>query len=217
MLRCSPPGIDRYATDQLLRFRSHPQNPTGWPSGRVADSPWGFGDGTVFSNRPYASHAWAETGDYPVVLSAYNETHPEGIHATVTVRVVAQPVHYVSAASTNPIAPYTNWESAAPTIQAAVQALPPAVWQGSLPDARDDLLAHFEREFVSRLLRKTLHSAVANAENNHNLNSDDLIIKEAIVEEGPAFRRFKPAARGSAKPIRKRTSHLRIILTESTN
>lgn len=69
----------------------------------------------------------------------------------------------------------------------------------------------------ARLLRKTLHSAVANAENNHNLNSDDLIIKEATVEEGPAFRRFKPAARGSAKPIRKRTSHLRIILTESTN
>ena len=69
----------------------------------------------------------------------------------------------------------------------------------------------------ARLLRKTLHSAVSNAENNHNLNSDDLIIKEAIVEEGPAFRRFKAAARGSAKPIRKRTSHLRIVLTESSN
>jgi len=58
---------------------------------------------------------------------------------------------------------------------------------------------------------------VANAENNHNLNSDDLIIKEAIVNEGPAFKRFKPAARGSAKPIRKPTSHLRITLTESSN
>ncbi len=69
----------------------------------------------------------------------------------------------------------------------------------------------------ARLLHKTLHSAVANAENNHNLNSDDLIIKEAVVEEGPAFRRYKAAARGSAKPIRKRTSHLRIILTEASN
>lgn len=69
----------------------------------------------------------------------------------------------------------------------------------------------------ARLIHKTLHSAVANAENNHNLNSDDLVVKDAIVEEGPAFRRFKPAARGSAKPIRKRTSHLRIVLTESTN
>lgn len=70
---------------------------------------------------------------------------------------------------------------------------------------------------AARMLRKTLHSAVANAENNHNLNSDDLIIRDAIIEEGPAFRRFKPAARGSAKPIRKRTSHMRIVLTESSS
>lgn len=79
-----------------------------------------------------------------------------------------------------------------------------------------ELLRFIPRK-AARLLHKTLHSAVANAENNHNLNSDALIIKEAIVEEGPAFRRFKPAARGSAKPIRKRTSHLRITLVESTN
>jgi large subunit ribosomal protein L22 len=79
-----------------------------------------------------------------------------------------------------------------------------------------ELLKFIPRK-AARLLYKTLHSAVANAENNHNLNSDDLVIKEAIVEEGPAFRRFKPAARGSAKPIRKRTSHLRIVLTESSN
>ncbi|HSH09173.1 MAG TPA: 50S ribosomal protein L22 [Oceanipulchritudo sp.] len=79
-----------------------------------------------------------------------------------------------------------------------------------------ELLRFIPRK-AARLLYKTLHSAVANAENNHNLNSDDLVIKEAIVEEGPAFKRFKPAARGSAKPIRKRTSHLRITLTESSN
>lgn len=79
-----------------------------------------------------------------------------------------------------------------------------------------ELLKFIPRK-AARLLHKTLHSAVANAENNHNLNSDDLVIKEAIVEEGPAFRRFKAAARGSAKPIRKRTSHLRIVLTESSN
>ena len=78
-------------------------------------------------------------------------------------------------------------------------------------------LLNFIPRKAARLLRKTLHSAVANAENNHNLNSDDLVIKEAIVEEGPAFSRFKAAARGSAKPIRKRTSHLRITLTESSN
>lgn len=79
-----------------------------------------------------------------------------------------------------------------------------------------ELLKFIPRK-AARLLSKTLHSAVANAENNHNLNSDSLVIKEAVVEEGPAFRRFKAAARGSAKPIRKRTSHLRIVLTESSN
>jgi large subunit ribosomal protein L22 len=79
-----------------------------------------------------------------------------------------------------------------------------------------ELLKFIPRK-AARLLHKTLHSAVANAENNHNLNSDDLVIKEAIIEEGPAFKRFKAAARGSAKPIRKRTSHMRIVLTESSN
>ncbi|MGC9451752.1 MAG: 50S ribosomal protein L22 [Oceanipulchritudo sp.] len=79
-----------------------------------------------------------------------------------------------------------------------------------------ELLRFIPRK-AARLLHKTLHSAVANAENNHNLNSDELVIKEAIVEDGPAFRRFKAAARGSAKPIRKRTSHFRITLTESSN
>jgi len=88
--------------------------------------------------------------------------------------------------------------------------------QGRPANEALELLKFIPRK-AARLLRKTLHSAVSNAENNHNLNSDDLVIKEAIVEEGPAFRRFKAAARGSAKPIRKRTSHLRIVLTESSN
>ena len=45
------------------------------------------------------------------------------------------------------------------------------------------------------MLDKTLRSAMANAENNANLNADDLVIKEAIVEEGPALKRFRPCAR----------------------
>jgi len=76
-----------------------------------------------------------------------------------------------------------------------------------------ELLKFIPRK-AARLLYKTLHSAIANAENNHNLSSDDLVVKSAIVEEGPAMRRYKPAARGSAHPIRKRTSHLRIVLAE---
>lgn len=66
----------------------------------------------------------------------------------------------------------------------------------------------------ARLVSKTLQSAIANAENNNNLSSDTLVIQSATVEEGTAFRRFRPAARGSAHPYKKRTSHIRIILSD---
>ena len=66
----------------------------------------------------------------------------------------------------------------------------------------------------ARLIGKTLKSAIANAENNNNLTSDVLTIKSTIIEEGPAFKRFRPAARGSAHPYKKRTSHIRIVLTD---
>lgn len=76
-----------------------------------------------------------------------------------------------------------------------------------------DLLRFIPRK-SARLIHKTLTSAVANAENNHNLSSDDLHVKFALIEEGPALKRFRPVARGSAHPIRKRTSHIRIVLTD---
>lgn len=69
----------------------------------------------------------------------------------------------------------------------------------------------------ARLVAKTLASAVANAENNHRLSADTLIVKRALVEDGPVFKRFQPVARGSAHPIRKRTSHIRIILSDEEN
>ncbi len=64
------------------------------------------------------------------------------------------------------------------------------------------------------LVGKTLKSALANAENNHELEVDSLVVKEAVVDDGPMFKRFKPRARGSAGPIRKRTSHITIVLTD---
>ncbi len=64
------------------------------------------------------------------------------------------------------------------------------------------------------LVKKTLKSAIANAENNAELKVDTLLVKEAIVGEGPTFKRFRPRARGSASPIRKRTSHIRIVLSD---
>jgi len=76
-----------------------------------------------------------------------------------------------------------------------------------------DLLANTSRK-AARLVEKTLKSAVANAENNNNLRADKLVVKEAVVGEGPTLKRFQPKARGSAGPIRKRTSHIRIIVAE---
>jgi large subunit ribosomal protein L22 len=67
---------------------------------------------------------------------------------------------------------------------------------------------------AARLLAKTLQSAIANAENNHNLTSGSLTIRNAIVEQGPAFRRHRVASRGRVHPYHKWTSHLRIILTD---
>ncbi len=75
-----------------------------------------------------------------------------------------------------------------------------------------DLLRFIPRK-SARLLAKTLKSAVANAENNNNLSSRYLFVSEVVIEEGPAFRRFRPASRGSAHPYKKRTSHIKITLT----
>lgn len=67
----------------------------------------------------------------------------------------------------------------------------------------------------ARLVSKTLKSAIANAENNANLVADSLLVKSAIVNEGPALKRFRPAARGSAHPYKKRMSHIQIVLSDS--
>lgn len=75
-------------------------------------------------------------------------------------------------------------------------------------------LLQFTPKKAALLIAKTLKSAVANAENNNNLRVEKLTVLEATVGEGPTIKRFVPKARGSAGPIRKRTSHIRIILTD---
>lgn len=87
----------------------------------------------------------------------------------------------------------------------AIQGLPVA--------AALDIVA-FSPKKAAGLVAKTLKSAIANAENNANLRADDLVVKEAVIGEGPTFKRSQPKARGSAGPIRKRTSHIRIVLTD---
>src|SRR6202035_2588657 len=81
----------------------------------------------------------------------------------------------------------------------------------SVQEARA-ILAFTPRE-VARDWSKLLESAVANAENNHELIEDDLLVREAYADEGPTIKRFRPRAQGRATPIRKRTSHLTITLT----
>ena len=76
-----------------------------------------------------------------------------------------------------------------------------------------DILTFTPRK-AAQLIGKTVKAAMADAENNFELSVDGLVIKEATVGEGPTFRRFKPRARGSASPIRKRTSHIRIVLSD---
>ena len=85
--------------------------------------------------------------------------------------------------------------------------------QGLPVAAALDILAFTPRK-AAVMIAKTLKSAVANAENNNNLRADRLVVQEATVGEGPTFKRSQPKARGSAGPIRKRTSHIRIILTD---
>jgi ribosomal protein L22 len=74
------------------------------------------------------------------------------------------------------------------------------------------ILAHTPRH-VARDWSKLLESAVANAENNHELIGDELRIASITADEGPTLKRFRPRAMGRATRIRKRTSHLTILLT----
>src|SRR6266508_4449316 len=85
--------------------------------------------------------------------------------------------------------------------------------QGLPVSAALDLLA-FTPKKAAFLISKTLKSAIANAENNANLKPDGLVVKEAIVGEGPTLKRIMARARGSASRILKRTSHIRIVLSD---
>jgi large subunit ribosomal protein L22 len=85
--------------------------------------------------------------------------------------------------------------------------------QGLSVSAALDLVA-FSPKKAAGFISKTLKSAVANAENNANLRVDGLVVKEATVGEGPTMKRMMPRARGSGSRILKRSSHIRIILTD---
>jgi ribosomal protein L22 len=80
-----------------------------------------------------------------------------------------------------------------------------------IEDARS--LLRFSPRGAARDIAKLIDSAAANAENNHDLVADDLLVADIIVDEGPTLRRYRPRALGRATKIDKRTSHIRVALT----
>jgi len=80
----------------------------------------------------------------------------------------------------------------------------------SVEQAREILA--FTTRAVAEDVEKVLNSAVANAEHNNHLRADNLVVKAAFVDEGPTLKRIRPRAKGSASRIRKRTSHITIIV-----
>jgi ribosomal protein L22 len=74
-------------------------------------------------------------------------------------------------------------------------------------------LLRFSTRSAAQDIRKLLESAAANAEANHDLVADDLLVKDIHVDEGPTLRRYRPRALGRATRINKRTSHIAVALT----
>ena len=80
----------------------------------------------------------------------------------------------------------------------------------SVPQAREILA--FTNRAIAETVEKTLNSAVANAENLYHVNPETLVVKTCFVDEGPTLKRIRPRAKGSASRIRKRMSHITIIV-----
>ena len=85
--------------------------------------------------------------------------------------------------------------------------------QGLPVSAALDIL-NFTPRKAAFLIGKTLKSAIANAENNAKLDVDDLVVKEAVVGEGPRMKRHWPRARGMVSPVMKRLCHIKVVLSD---
>lgn len=75
------------------------------------------------------------------------------------------------------------------------------------------ILKHTQRG-ASPIVEKVLHSAIANAEHNYEMDQDSLVVSEVFVDEGITLKRFRPRAQGSASKINKRTSHITVVVSE---
>jgi large subunit ribosomal protein L22 len=83
----------------------------------------------------------------------------------------------------------------------------------NLPAQQALSVLEFAPQAASEPVRKVLASAVANAEHNFSLDPETLIVSRAYVDEGPTLKRFRPRAQGRAYRIRKRTSHITVVVT----
>jgi large subunit ribosomal protein L22 len=82
----------------------------------------------------------------------------------------------------------------------------------TVPEARTILA--FTSRAAATDIEKVLRSAVANAEANHGLDGDELVVEAAFADEGPTLKRWKPRARGRVNRIKKRTCHVTLVLAE---
>ena len=82
----------------------------------------------------------------------------------------------------------------------------------NVQDALDTL--RFTNKKAAPLLSKMIQSAVSNAKASSTVDLDNLVVSKACVDDGPTFKRFLPRAQGRATPIRKRTSHITVELSE---
>ena len=75
-------------------------------------------------------------------------------------------------------------------------------------------LLQFMPPYAAKDVARVLHSATANAENNHNLSAEDLVVLEAHANEGPTLKRWQPRAQGRAFPIHKGQTHITIVVAD---
>jgi len=84
-----------------------------------------------------------------------------------------------------------------------------------LPAAQAQAVLQFAPQGASEPVGKVLDSAIANAVNNHqHTDTTNLYVSVAYVDEGPTMKRFRPRAQGRAYPIKKRTSHITVVVAE---
>jgi large subunit ribosomal protein L22 len=75
-------------------------------------------------------------------------------------------------------------------------------------------LLRFMPQNAARDVARVLKSATANAENNHNLSAEDLVVLDAVADEGPTIKRWRPRAQGRAFPIHKPMTHITIVVAD---